>query len=238
MRPGAAAGPALPSLKAQAFACCVVDWLNRNPHGPRSVAAWAAALAVANMMSLTASGSLASSKAARTRVRCSLRTLLQRNPNAPIAGQNAPISRPVQQIGRVLYRRDSCRHAATAEDIEQYSSEFLGRITTSCLALHRGSRMPSLDRLYSPRSPFGSRRSSTFLPSSSILRSNCFLPLQLPSDANKGLSPHAPHKFALGAGPVTLPRGETVAIYSDHAQTIYLADGQTGRSPADLCPGT
>jgi hypothetical protein len=50
----------------------------------------------------------------------------------------------------------------------------------------------------------------------------------------KGLSPHATYEVASGAGPVTPPRGETVAIYSDHAQTIYLADGWTGRTPADL----
>jgi hypothetical protein len=50
----------------------------------------------------------------------------------------------------------------------------------------------------------------------------------------KGLLPHAPHEVARDARPATPQTTETVAIYSDHAQTIYLAEGWTGRTWADL----
>ena len=50
----------------------------------------------------------------------------------------------------------------------------------------------------------------------------------------KGLSPHAPDKVASDSGPATPQTSETVAIYSDPAQTIYLAEGWSGRTPAEL----
>jgi len=50
----------------------------------------------------------------------------------------------------------------------------------------------------------------------------------------KGLSPHAPDKTVSDSGPATPQANETIAIYSDHAETIYLADGWSGRTPADL----
>jgi hypothetical protein len=50
----------------------------------------------------------------------------------------------------------------------------------------------------------------------------------------KGLSPHAPDKTTSDSGPATPQANETIAIYSDHAETIYLADGWSGRTPADL----
>ena len=50
----------------------------------------------------------------------------------------------------------------------------------------------------------------------------------------KGLSPHASNKAASDDGPSTPQASEIVAIYSDHAQTIYLAEGWSGRTPADL----
>jgi hypothetical protein len=50
----------------------------------------------------------------------------------------------------------------------------------------------------------------------------------------KGLSPRASNKIASDSGPATPQASETVAIYSDHEQTIYLAEGWSGRTPADL----
>jgi hypothetical protein len=50
----------------------------------------------------------------------------------------------------------------------------------------------------------------------------------------KGLSPHAPDRVASGSEPTTPRASETVAIYSDDAQTIYLTEGWTGSTPADL----
>ena len=50
----------------------------------------------------------------------------------------------------------------------------------------------------------------------------------------KGLSPRASNKIASDSGPATPQTSETVAIYSDHEQTIYLAEGWSGRTPADL----
>jgi Domain of unknown function (DUF6647) len=50
----------------------------------------------------------------------------------------------------------------------------------------------------------------------------------------KGLSPHAPDKTVSDSGPATPQPTETIAIYSDHAETIYLAEGWSGRTPTDL----
>jgi hypothetical protein len=50
----------------------------------------------------------------------------------------------------------------------------------------------------------------------------------------KGLSPHAPKDVASDSGEATQQASETMAIYSDHAETIYLTDGWSGRTPADL----
>jgi hypothetical protein len=50
----------------------------------------------------------------------------------------------------------------------------------------------------------------------------------------KGLSPHAPDKTVSDSGPATPQANETIAIYSDHAETIYLAEGWRGRTPTDL----
>jgi hypothetical protein len=51
----------------------------------------------------------------------------------------------------------------------------------------------------------------------------------------QGLAPHAPNKIASQGEPATpQASGDTVAIYSDREQTIYLTEGWSGRTPADL----
>jgi len=51
---------------------------------------------------------------------------------------------------------------------------------------------------------------------------------------HKSILPLAVHEFARDAGPETPQTDETVAIYVDDTQLIYLAEGWTGRTPADL----
>jgi hypothetical protein len=48
------------------------------------------------------------------------------------------------------------------------------------------------------------------------------------------LLPHAPYDAARDAGPAIPQTDETVAIYVDDTQTIYLTEGWTGQTPADL----
>jgi hypothetical protein len=50
----------------------------------------------------------------------------------------------------------------------------------------------------------------------------------------QGLLPHAGQKGAAGAQMERPQTNVTLAIYSDHAKTIYLVEGWSGRTPADL----
>jgi hypothetical protein len=50
----------------------------------------------------------------------------------------------------------------------------------------------------------------------------------------KGQLPHAPHEVVRDVAPPTSQTNETIAIYVDHSHMIYLAEGWTGGTAADL----
>ena len=67
------------------------------------------------------------------------------------------------------------------------------------------------------------------LPDIAIVSSDAIIALRY-----QGLLPHAGQKGAAGAQMERPQTNDTLAIYSDHAKTIYLVEGWSGRTPADL----